>query len=760
MNHAPEILEFRRRYNQFLCGLILLVIGVAFVLNITGVYRDPVPRPDIFFLQGGYCLILWLVFARNRRRFHVADSYFLLISVNLFPLVLHLYPESYHTGFTYLYFVTLPVVAAGFLISPRASIVVTALNLVFLAVEGWLIGDVPLEPAQRETFEVALVRISLTLPVLGATTWFFTGKLTELLTGLAEKNRKLRDKAREEAFFSWLGQAVLKQKKDLALALCRHLLRYIPADGVFFLTHRSGARFWRVVHWLERGPESSIVNHEHTQSEAMAFRAGTGHRTPGPPVDFSDVLVHLVERGNEPEGLLYHLRREHRANSAIMIPTYTGRADSEILVIYSGRKKFFTPEQIQFLMTMGNILGTGRAREKAEVALRQQEVHLDSALQTGQIATWKWDVSDSSHIWCSRQFWSLMGDYQASKSEERWRPLSFRQARRMIDHRDRMKFMRAFNRAFRSRRSFLVDFRLQNMAGQLRWARIQGKISENEDGQPGLQAVGTVSDVTDIFSAQDEIHSLNQELEERVRQRTAQLEAINAELESFAYSVSHDLRAPLRGITGFTQVILQEFGETLDEKILDYLGKIEAGSTRLNQLIDGMLQLSRLSRREIQFRDTNLKNLVAAIFQRLQALHPDRSSRLEILGEHFDVLADPVLIQAALENLIDNAWKFSRFQEEVRIQFGVFRQRGEWIYFVRDFGVGFNNAYADKIFSPFQRLHSLHEFEGSGIGLASVQRIINRHGGRIWTESEEKKGAVFYFVLGNGPISDETTIKR
>jgi PAS domain S-box-containing protein len=262
-------------------------------------------------------------------------------------------------------------------------------------------------------------------------------------------------------------------------------------------------------------------------------------------------------------------------------------------------------------------------------------------------------------------------------------------------------------------------------------------------------AVGYVfvnHDVTARRAAEAEVLRLNAELEQRVQERTAQLQATNRELESFAYAVSHDLRAPLRGIDGFSTALVNEYGERLDATGLHYLSRIRSSVERMGALIDGLLTLSRLTRREMRMQPVDMSSHARDILEVLAAQEPSRRVDVKI-ADGLRVAADRDLLRAILENLLGNAWKFTSRQPHAVIELGKTDSDGEIVYYVRDDGVGFNMAYADKLFSPFQRLHRAGEFPGFGIGLATVQRIVNRHGGRIWAQAAEGAGATFYFTL-------------
>ena len=308
------------------------------------------------------------------------------------------------------------------------------------------------------------------------------------------------------------------------------------------------------------------------------------------------------------------------------------------------------------------------------------------------------------------------------------------------------------------------------------------------DGSTG-GVVGVMLDISDRKAAEAQIRHLNAELEARVVERTAQLVAANQELEAFSYSVSHDLRAPLRSIEGFSHVLMEEYRERLDETGQGYLQRVRANSQRMGSLIDDMLKLSRLARSEMHREPVNLAQLahlpqrqidrpagreeaagrLGALFGRVVVEQRgklvearqiglgvpgivDRVGGVEEVGVSIApsllVEADANFMRIALENLIGNAWKFTGKKAQARIDVGAAEENGEPVYFVRDNGVGFDMSYVHKLFVPFERLHDLSEFEGTGIGLTIVRRVINRHGGRVWAESKVGEGTTIYFTLG------------
>jgi signal transduction histidine kinase/diadenosine tetraphosphate (Ap4A) HIT family hydrolase len=246
--------------------------------------------------------------------------------------------------------------------------------------------------------------------------------------------------------------------------------------------------------------------------------------------------------------------------------------------------------------------------------------------------------------------------------------------------------------------------------------------------------------------AEIEVRALNEGLESRVVARTAEIAAVNRDLETFAYSVSHDLRAPLRHMTGFSQVLLEDYGDVLDETATDFLHRITRASVHMGQLIDGLLALSRVSRGDLERTDIDLSAMVQNIAQKFRLAEPDRKVGVAI-APRLHVRADVRMMFLVLQNLFGNAWKFTAKTPDPEIAFGATEHDGGMVYFVRDNGAGFDMTYVDKLFAPFQRLHTTSEFEGTGIGLATVARIIHRHGGNVWIDSAVGKGTTVYFAV-------------
>ena len=262
-----------------------------------------------------------------------------------------------------------------------------------------------------------------------------------------------------------------------------------------------------------------------------------------------------------------------------------------------------------------------------------------------------------------------------------------------------------------------------------------------------IAAIETLEDITERKNAEKELEKYREHLEELVRERTIKLEASNEELEAFSYSASHDLRAPLRSIEGFSQALLEDYRDKLDMQGKDYLTRIKIATRRMADLIEDMMQLSRITRMEMNIEKVNLTLIARSVMSELQKSQPQRHIEISI-ADSLEDTADLRLMRIVLDNLLSNAWKFTERQAKAKIEFGLWKTEGSVkAYFIRDNGAGFDMAYSDKLFAPFQRLHADDEFPGSGIGLATVRRIINRHGGKVWAEGQIGEGATFYFSL-------------
>jgi PAS domain S-box-containing protein len=288
-------------------------------------------------------------------------------------------------------------------------------------------------------------------------------------------------------------------------------------------------------------------------------------------------------------------------------------------------------------------------------------------------------------------------------------------------------------------KAYNQEFSSRMKSGEVRIGLASAEVI-NIGGEPCRIVV--ITDITDRKRAEEKLQHTLANLE----QSSTRLEAANKELEAFSYSVSHDLRSPLRSIDGFSQALLEDYADKLDETGREYLGRLRNASQKMGELIDGLLKLSRLSRSEMHRENVDLSAMADEISSRLQETQPERKVEF-IISRGLAVNGDPQLLRALLENLLGNAWKFTGKVPRAKIEFGVIRDGAAKTFFIRDNGAGFDMSYVEKLFGAFQRLHDVTEFPGTGIGLATVRRIVNRHGGTVRAEGEPGKGATFYFTL-------------
>lgn len=358
--------------------------------------------------------------------------------------------------------------------------------------------------------------------------------------------------------------------------------------------------------------------------------------------------------------------------------------------------------------------------------LRESEERLDLALESAQMGAWDLDIVHDTAVRSLRH--DQIFGYPSQRPE--WSSEIF------LTHvlpEDRELVQARFQTAFAAGQ-LDMECRILWPDQSVHWIAAEGHVYYNERREP-VRMMGVVRDVSE-----------RKRTEQVLAERSVQLEGANRELEAFAYSVSHDLRAPLRAIDGFSQVLLEDHGETLEDSGRDALARVRAAAGRMSNLIDDMLKLSLVTRAELQRTRVDLSETARGVAAELARREPDRRVETRI-AEGVTVEGDSALLKVLLENLLGNAFKFTSKRPEARVEFGVERQDGTPVYYVRDNGAGFDGAYVSKLFGAFQRLHSEAEFPGTGIGLATVQRIIHRHGGRVWAEGAVDGGATFRFTL-------------
>ena len=290
------------------------------------------------------------------------------------------------------------------------------------------------------------------------------------------------------------------------------------------------------------------------------------------------------------------------------------------------------------------------------------------------------------------------------------------------------------------------DHEIVNLDGNTRWVYEATIGLSHEEGQAPYAAIGTFQDITERKRAEESIRTMNEELEHRVIERTSQLEAANKELEAFSYSVSHDLRAPLRAIDGFSRMLDEEMGDAASPDARRFISVIRQNAQHMGQLIDDLLSFSRLNRQSLRLQPVAPNQLIKQVLSTLFADPNGKDVKFDI-QELPPCQGDPVLLTQVWMNLISNAVKFSRKKSSPNIQIGFTRNDARLVYYVKDNGTGFDMRYYEKLFGVFQRLHRAEEYEGTGVGLAIVNRIIRRHGGEVWAESTLGEGATFYFSI-------------
>jgi PAS domain S-box-containing protein len=403
-------------------------------------------------------------------------------------------------------------------------------------------------------------------------------------------------------------------------------------------------------------------------------------------------------------------------------------------------------EQGELLGAMALTQDVDKQRQM-EAEQRRSEQRFRVMVETAQEGVWTIDAEARTNY--VNQYMASMLGYTVQEmlgkplysflDEEGWQ-----QARKNLD------------RQGQAPRGEVKDFRFLRKDGSIIWTSLSTTPLFDEQGRY-LGSLAMVTDITQRRAAEEQVRQLNAELERRILERTAQLEFSNRELEAFAYTVAHDLRTPLRSIASFSDALVEDCGAQIDEVGQDYLRRIVGGARRMSELIDGILALSRVNSTALNTRPCDLSAMARAVLDQLQQLQPERTVRLSV-QEGLVEPGDPQLLRTVFENLLGNAWKFTRERPEAEIAFSATRdEKGVRTYQVRDNGAGFDMAYREKLFGVFQRLHTQQEFEGNGVGLAAVQRIIRRHGGRIWAEGQPGQGATFFFTLNEFPLPPGTS---
>lgn len=391
------------------------------------------------------------------------------------------------------------------------------------------------------------------------------------------------------------------------------------------------------------------------------------------------------------------------------------------------------------------------ARKEAEEALRRSEADLRQAQAVAHVGSWRWDIQEDRLTW-SDEMYRIYG-IPADQPVTSWQDI----VHQLVHPDDRDRVLAANSAVVDQHDITPLEYRIIRPDGAVRviWDQT-GEMNIDGKGRPA-SLIGVAMDITERKRAEEALQTLNAELEERVRQRTAELEAANRELEAFSYSVSHDLRAPLRSIDGFTQAFLEDFGDAVPPEGREDLARVRRATQRMSALIDDLLSLARITRIALRAEKVDVSQLAGEVIQELRQEEPERDVQVDI-EPSMTVTGDRAMLRIVMENLLGNAWKFTSRREHAHIVVGTtVDSRHGPAFFVRDDGAGFDPRYGNKLFIPFQRLHTTEEFPGTGIGLATIQRVVRRHGGDVWAEGALDQGATFYFTI---PESGQASAKE
>ena len=375
--------------------------------------------------------------------------------------------------------------------------------------------------------------------------------------------------------------------------------------------------------------------------------------------------------------------------------------------------------------------------------LRRNERRLAESQRIAHVGSWEWEVQSDTNVWSAETFRIFGLDPQGTAP-------SFAAFIALIEPHDRERVASAKQRALEDDAPYHCEYRIHRPSGEIRVVQSQAEVVRDAAGNP-LRMVGVNVDITERKRQEFEIQELNRSLEARVQRRTEDLERANRELESFSYSISHDLRAPLRAINGFSKLVLESEQDQLGADSRHMLERVAHNASRMGELIDDILDYSRSARTEMKDTDVDTKALAGAIIDELHDDYPATEFRCGALPR---VRGDATMLRQVLLNLIDNAGKFSAGRSDARVDIDCTTAGGEHVFSVADNGTGFDMRYAGKLFGMFQRMHGENQFPGTGVGLAIVKRLVERHHGRVWAEAEPDRGAAFYFAL---PVASQAS---
>ena len=543
--------------------------------------------------------------------------------------------------------------------------------------------------------------------VIGLTYTLVLLVLTAFATAMVREQKRWRDKAAEASHALEQGLQALRESE----ARFRHLFEQVPSVAVQGYAIDGTVIFWNKANESVYG---------YTKEEVLGR-------------NFLDLIIPPP------------MREDVRAAVKRMADTGQGLPSEELLLM---RKDGSPVPVFSSHVVLENAAGQKELycldvdlteRKKTEAILQESEERLREAQRIGRVGSWDLDIANK-RIAFSPELHHIYERESGAFGD------SFEGMLKLMHPDDLPKIRQAWHDSAKVKGSYEMEHRILTPDGRVKYLHVRWEVFRDDAGRPA-RALGTAQDITEQVLARAEIGRLNERLEARVRERTAELQAANKELESFAYSISHDLRAPLRGIDGFSLMAIEEYGDKLDEQGRGYLERVRAAAQRMGALIDDILELSRITRHSMRRGQVDLSRLAKEILEEQAHSAPERAVEVAIAAD-CAAFGDPQLLRVMLQNLLENAWKYSGKEVAPRIEFGRETQDGEQAFFVRDNGVGFDMKYADRLFAPFQRLHRPEEFAGTGIGLATVARIVHRHGGRVWAESAPGQGTTLRFTLG------------
>ncbi len=424
--------------------------------------------------------------------------------------------------------------------------------------------------------------------------------------------------------------------------------------------------------------------------------------------------------------------------SIALIPLRAGDEILGLLHLADRRTDRFTPESIRFFEGIGASIGVALLGKRAEEALRESQEHLREAHRLAHIGAWQWHAASDTVTW-SEELFRIAG------RDPKLPAPSYAEHAEIIAPEGLSRLQEAVATTLESGAPYELELELVRPDGTRRWVRTLGDVVHDGEGRTeGLY--GTFQDITEHRQAEEEIRRLNEELHERVVSRTEQLGAVTRELEALAYSITHDVRTPLRAIDGFSALVMKDESGRLSPEGVEDLRRVRVAAQTLARLMDELMGLSNVSRRELQRQTIDLTLLAEKVGEELAADEPSRTVELSVTPG-LTAQADPALLRLILYELLGNAWKFTRRREHAHVEVGALDAGGERAFFVRDDGTGFDMRRAEHLFGVFQRMHTPDQFDGDGVGLARVQRLVRRHGGRVWAEAAVDEGATFFFTL-------------